>query len=96
MIKHTPASPLPFSEFRDEDSHDLIAADGTHIARFEPRCSQSPQQDQDRDANYLVHTARAYPKLVAELKELLARNIWRGYAEDKTRAATLLRELGEI
>lgn len=61
MNKHTPG---PWVEFRDADSHDIIAPDGVHIARMEPRNSASPLEDQDADARLIA----AAPDLLAALE----------------------------
>lgn len=62
--EHTPG---PWIEFRDAESHDIIAPDGVHIARMEPRNGREPQKEQDADARLIA----AAPELLAALAGML-------------------------
>ena len=57
-------SPGPWSEFRDKDSHDVIAADGVHVATVEPINGRDPQGEQDANARLLA----AAPYLLGALR----------------------------
>lgn len=63
--QHTPG---PWREFRDNDSHDVIAPDGTHIAGMEP----GPQQDGN------ARIIAAAPDMLAALEHIAARETQRG------------------
>jgi hypothetical protein len=65
MRAHTPG---PWTEFEDSDSHDIIAPDGTHIARMEPRNGQPVDHAmQVADA----HLIAAAPALLEALETIL-------------------------
>ena len=81
MSQHTPR---PWSEFEDEDSHDIIAPDGTHICRMEPRNGQPTDHAmQVADARLIAQA----PAMLEMLRVLVATgfNLCK-VDEDNTRA----------
>lgn len=73
MTKHTPATPLPWRQVEN-----LINGTAPDITGLNPeidiicRMYGGHYQTVEINTNYLIHTANAYPKLVAEVKRLQA------------------------
>ena len=61
MAKHTPG---PWREFRDNESHDILAHDGSHVARIEPVNGLDPLAEQDANACLIA----AAPNMLAALR----------------------------
>ena len=60
---HNAHTPGPWISFRDDQSHDIVAPDGTHIARVEPiNGVDDPLTEQDANGALL---AAAFDMLVA-------------------------------
>jgi hypothetical protein len=102
MIKHTPATPLPWHV--TEDYGIGVRVEGRSIVR--PPAARIANGDKSpQDASYIAHTANAYPELVERAKEF--REWYADHFEDFTPEvnaqllcmdndnAALLRSLGE-
>lgn len=95
-IKHQPATPLPW----DVDDEAQICA--LNRAMFSPSKPLLPAGVADWDAAYIVHSANAYPELVAALTDLVKRcDGPEGVRADGSNiqtisASALLQKLGEL
>jgi hypothetical protein len=61
---HNMHTPGPWISFRDDESHDIVTPDGTHIARVEPVNSVDPLTEQDANGAILA----AAPDMLAALR----------------------------
>lgn len=59
----TTYTPGPWTEFQDSNSHDILARDGSHVARIEPVNSLDPAGEQIANANLIA----AAPDMLAAL-----------------------------
>lgn len=105
LSKHQPATPLPFKVAESDGDGPLIVT--THKVKVPiVGCAYHGDTDTDaeaiQDAEYLVHAANAYPKLIAALKN--AESFLAGFDDcdnpedrpaDLSLIRALLRELGE-
>jgi hypothetical protein len=92
MIKHQPATPLPWNAWVDEEgegpeleTHNVSGSNDKFICET---LSAEPKVD----AAYIEHAANAYPKLVAALEMAFSRLADKAAREE---IAALLLELGE-
>jgi hypothetical protein len=97
--KHQPATPLPW-RIREKYGRDQLCVDGSPEGAGDP--DKRPVADvtyagangcdgNAQNAEYLAHTANAYPELVEALRDLFSSNA----PEHIERAKALLRKLGE-
>lgn len=86
-VSRVPATPLPW-----EIDGDILMGDRTHIATF---CGSLMNESLALDANYALHSANEYPRLVAALKDALSIFVSHSMSA-KLPIERILRELGEI
>lgn len=68
IVKHKPATPLPWKLRKDHESTDLLGADGDCVNSAAKGSFGDDYKRVVRDMNYERHAANAYPKLVAALR----------------------------
>lgn len=90
--KHQPATPLPWTL-----DHECLSANGQHIA-MAIGTDGATYQEQKQNAQYVAHSANAYPELVAALRKHVEYALaYPGNAAViHAQAAELLRNLGEL
>src|SRR4051812_49261575 len=71
MIKHTPATPLPWKIRGDHESIELVGADGDCINSAAKASYGDDYKRVAKDMKYELHAGNTYPKLVQVVSDLL-------------------------
>lgn len=94
-LSHKPATALPWAEHRGSDGrtgHLIVGGEKLTGAIRQPAIAKIAGNGKAKDAEYIVHAANAYPKLVEFLMLI------NGHTSDKEMselAGQIMREIGE-